>query len=267
MRALLSPRVAAGTVILGLAAGRARRRGEPGRQGHRRRRAARRRARRLRRGDRGVRSGTAYLLGAGAGAVAGGVGGYFIEQAVTTAAFRPTCSRAASRSSFPRIVVDARRRRAISRAKARARTSPVRTSRRPIRASPAEARSSAQSRSHGAHAATPRPGTTPAPPSPHPRRPPPVAAVAARPRVTRRRSRRSSISGTAAFAVGRSRPRGSPRLLGDARRRRSASTAAGSEVRFPVDERHVLSCGVRAGAWLAPVVRPRVPVPFRRATL
>ena len=31
----------------------------------------------------GVRSGTAYLLGAGAGAVAGGVGGYFIEQAVS----------------------------------------------------------------------------------------------------------------------------------------------------------------------------------------
>jgi hypothetical protein len=31
----------------------------------------------------GVRSGTAYLLGAGGGAVAGGVGGYFIEQAVS----------------------------------------------------------------------------------------------------------------------------------------------------------------------------------------
>lgn len=31
----------------------------------------------------GVRSGTAYLLGAGAGAVAGGVGGYFVEQAVS----------------------------------------------------------------------------------------------------------------------------------------------------------------------------------------
>ena len=30
----------------------------------------------------GVRSGTAYLLGAGGGAVAGGVGGYFIERAV-----------------------------------------------------------------------------------------------------------------------------------------------------------------------------------------
>ena len=31
----------------------------------------------------GVRSGTAYLVGAGAGAVAGGVGGYFVEQAVS----------------------------------------------------------------------------------------------------------------------------------------------------------------------------------------
>jgi hypothetical protein len=31
----------------------------------------------------GVRSGTAYLLGAGGGAIAGGVGGYFIEQAVS----------------------------------------------------------------------------------------------------------------------------------------------------------------------------------------
>ena len=31
----------------------------------------------------GVRSGTAYLLGAGGGAVAGGVGGYFVEQAVS----------------------------------------------------------------------------------------------------------------------------------------------------------------------------------------
>jgi hypothetical protein len=31
----------------------------------------------------GVRSGTAYLIGAGAGAVAGGVGGYFVEQAVS----------------------------------------------------------------------------------------------------------------------------------------------------------------------------------------
>ncbi len=31
----------------------------------------------------GVRSGTAYLLGAGGGAVAGGVGGYFIEQGVS----------------------------------------------------------------------------------------------------------------------------------------------------------------------------------------
>jgi len=31
----------------------------------------------------GVRSGTAYALGAGGGAVAGGVGGYFIEQAVS----------------------------------------------------------------------------------------------------------------------------------------------------------------------------------------
>ncbi len=30
----------------------------------------------------GVRSTTAYLVGAGAGAVAGGVGGYFVEQAV-----------------------------------------------------------------------------------------------------------------------------------------------------------------------------------------
>jgi hypothetical protein len=31
----------------------------------------------------GVRSGTAYILGAGGGAVAGGIGGYFIEQAVS----------------------------------------------------------------------------------------------------------------------------------------------------------------------------------------
>jgi hypothetical protein len=31
----------------------------------------------------GVRSGTAYLLGAGGGAVAGGIGGYFVEQAVS----------------------------------------------------------------------------------------------------------------------------------------------------------------------------------------
>ena len=31
----------------------------------------------------GVRSGTAYLLGAGGGAIAGGVGGYFIEQSVS----------------------------------------------------------------------------------------------------------------------------------------------------------------------------------------
>jgi hypothetical protein len=31
----------------------------------------------------GVRSGTAYILGAGGGAIAGGVGGYFIEQAVS----------------------------------------------------------------------------------------------------------------------------------------------------------------------------------------
>ena len=31
----------------------------------------------------GVRSGTAYVLGAGGGAIAGGVGGYFIEQAVS----------------------------------------------------------------------------------------------------------------------------------------------------------------------------------------
>src|SRR5438094_8720018 len=30
----------------------------------------------------GVRSGTAYLIGAGAGAVAGGIGGYFLEKGV-----------------------------------------------------------------------------------------------------------------------------------------------------------------------------------------
>ena len=71
----------------------------------------------------GVRSPAAYLIGAGAGVVAGGVGGYFLEQGVSDGRIRRTRSRAGSLSSSRRWSSRSIR-RVTSRPKARARIAP-----------------------------------------------------------------------------------------------------------------------------------------------
>lgn len=173
----------------------------------------------------GVQSGTAYAVGAGAGAVAGGVGGYFIEQAAGNDGHVPAYLLAGGLAlAIPAIVValDATRYRPAEGARED----------KPTNLPASDPGKPGGSSVVGAEPAKP---AAPAPAAPAPAAPAPAPAPA--PGGAGSGGTQAPLSllnvNDAGFRVGMPIPDVRP-VLGSAERKAFGVTNTGSEVRFPV---------------------------------
>lgn len=178
----------------------------------------------------GVRSTAAYLIGAGAGAVAGGVGGYFIEDAVSDGRIPAYMLAGGLALLIPAIVVTLDQTRYLPSEGAR--------EDKPVAAPPSDPGKPGGS---SVVPETPAPGTAPTPPAETPptTTPPPPAGGAGggtqAPRAAVRSSGPSlvSVNEGGAFRMGIPVPEVRP-LLSGAERQRLGAESRGSELRFPV---------------------------------
>lgn len=194
----------------------------------------------------GVRSGTAYLLGAGGGAVAGGVGGYFIEQAVSDGRIPAYLLAGGLALIIPALVVTLDQTRYLP-------TEGAREDRPVTNLPPSDPGKPGGSSVVGAEpapstpAATPPSGTTPAtPPATPPPAPAPGGGTGGTPSQVRSQANggplnRSLINlgvdtadlRTASFTVGVPVPEVHP-VFSASQKKQFAVESAANEVRFPV---------------------------------
>ncbi len=180
----------------------------------------------------GVRSTAAYLIGAGAGAAAGGVGGYFVEQAVEDGRIPAYMLAGGLALLIPAIVVGLDATRYMPTEGAR--------EDKPVTAPPPDPGKPGGSSVVGAEpgtppAAAPGPGsaTTPTtPPSPAPTTPPPGAGGGGTQAPQGPQSSLFNLK-SGGFYMGVPLPEVRP-VLGSAERARMGVENRGSELRFPV---------------------------------
>lgn len=175
----------------------------------------------------GVRSTAAYLIGAAGGAIAGGVGGYFIEQAVDDAKVPAALLAGGLALIIPAVVVTLDQTRYLPSEGARE-DKPVQQLPAPNPGQPGGgAVIGAEPKTTPAPAATPEPGSTPTPP---PTTPPPAGGG----------TTPGTQAPTSLFDLNRGSLRmGVPMpevrpILGAADRKSFGVDNRGSEVRFPV---------------------------------
>jgi hypothetical protein len=194
----------------------------------------------------GVRSGTAYVLGAGAGAVAGGVGGYFVEQAVSDGRVPAYMLAGGLALIIPALVVTLDQTRYLPTEGARE-DKPVTNLPPADPGKPgggavvgAEAKPGTPAPSTGAPPAAGAPagagGTTPAPTTPAPTTPPAGGGTGGTP--SRANGPVSLINvrssgAVTAFQVGVPLPEVRP-VFSAAQKKALGVESAGNEVRFPV---------------------------------
>lgn len=193
----------------------------------------------------GVRSGTAYLLGAGGGAVAGGVGGYFIEQAVSDGRVPGYMLAGGLALIIPALVVTLDQTRYLP-------TEGAREDRPVQNLPPSDPGKPGGSAVIGAEAApstptgTPASGTTPTPATPSATPPPSPAPAGGGTGGTPSQVRSQAMGGsllnlgvdtadlrTASFRVGVPVPEVHP-VFSASQKKEYAVQSAANEVRFPV---------------------------------
>jgi len=180
----------------------------------------------------GVRSGTAYLLGAGAGAVAGGVGGYFVEQAVSDGRVPAYMLAGGLALIIPAIVITLDQTRYLPSEGARE-DRPVTNLPPP---DPGKPGGGAVIGAEPKPAATPAPGGTTPAPAPTPTTPPAGGGAGGTPSPAR--GARGPVSlinfqGTSSLRVGVPVPEVRP-VFSASQKKAFGVDNAGSEVRFPV---------------------------------
>ena len=187
----------------------------------------------------GVRSTAAYLIGAGIGAAAGGVGGYFVEQAVDDGRIPAYMLAGGLAALIPAIVVTLDATRYMPSEGAR--------EDKPVNAPPSDPGKPGGSSVVGAEpgtppATTPGPGSATTPGTTAPSTPPPDAAPQPTPApggggggTQAPRAPQSSLFNVndAGFAVGVPMPEVRP-MVSSAERIRMGVDNRGSELRFPI---------------------------------
>jgi hypothetical protein len=183
----------------------------------------------------GVRSGTAYVLGAGGGAVAGGLGGYFVEQSVDDGRIPAYMLAGGLALIIPALVVTLDQTRFLPSSGAR--------EDRPVQnlppSDPGKPGGSAVIGAEPAPApATPAPGATPAPaptPAPTPTPAPGGAGTGGNPSVASRANGPQSLINMrgGSFKVGLPLPEVRP-VFTASQKKILGVEGAGSELRFPV---------------------------------
>ena len=173
----------------------------------------------------GVRSGTAYALGAGGGAVAGGVGGYFIEQAVSDGRIPAYLLAGGLALIIPALVITLDQTRYLP-------TEGAREDKPVTNLPPSDPGKPGGSAVIGAEPASPTaPAATPAPAAP-PATPPGGAGGGGTPAPARAPQSLINFYGTG-MSVGMPVPEVRP-MFTASQKRALGVEAAGSEVRFPV---------------------------------
>jgi hypothetical protein len=177
----------------------------------------------------GVRSGTAYLLGAGGGAVAGGVGGYFIEQAVDDGRVPAYMLAGGLALIIPALVVTLDQTRYLPSEGAR--------EDRPVtNLPPSDPGKPGGAAVIGAEPKAPAPATPATPPSgttPAPTTPPAGGGTGGTPSHVRGPVSLINLQGTSGFRVGVPVPEVRP-VFSASQKRAFGVESGGSEVRFPV---------------------------------
>jgi hypothetical protein len=180
----------------------------------------------------GVRSTAAYLIGAGAGAAAGGVGGYFVEQAVDDGRIPAYMLAGGLALLIPAVVVALDATRYMPTEGARE-DKPV----TPLQPDPGKPGGSSVVGAEPAPT-TPGPGSASSPPNPSPAAPAPAPTPPTPPGGGGTQAPRAPVSslfnlGNGDFRVGVPVPEVRP-VLGSTERVRMGADNRGSELRFPV---------------------------------
>jgi len=172
----------------------------------------------------GVRSGTAYALGAAGGAVAGGVGGYFIEQAVSDGRIPAYLLAGGLALIIPALVITLDQTRYLP-------TEGAREDKPVTNLPPSDPGKPGGSAVIGAEPASPTTTPTPAP-SPSPATPPGGAGGGGTPAPARAPQSLINFYGTG-MSVGMPVPEVRP-VFTASQKKALGVEAAGNEVRFPV---------------------------------
>jgi hypothetical protein len=179
----------------------------------------------------GVRSGTAYLLGAGGGAVAGGIGGYFIEQSATDGRAPAYMLAGGLALVIPALVVTLDQTRYLPAEGAR--------EDRPVtNLPPSDPGKPGGGAVIGAEPKAPAPAATPpttpgATPAPAPATPPAGGGTGGTPSQARGPQSLINLHGTSGLRVGVPVPEVRP-VFTAAQQKTFAVESNGSELRFPV---------------------------------
>ena len=172
----------------------------------------------------GVRSGTAYLLGAGGGALAGGVGGYFIEQAVSDGRIPVYLLAGGLALVIPAIVVTLDQTRYLP-------TEGAREDKPVTNLPPSDPGKPGGATVIGAE---PKPATpAPAPPAATPPTPPAGGAGGGTPAPVRGPQSLINFQGTRSIMVGMPLPEVRP-VFTASQKKALGVESTGNEVRFPV---------------------------------